>query len=348
MDKFFSRRMSRKNYLLATILRYFSIVIYVILVVNLPLLDENIAHVLFLDLVLLLIWLFGISVTIRRCLDLNWNKYLSYFLAVITTFPIQYPGLLFVLVLLWGKGKDAPNRYGNSDNMGFLGSVFGAREKSDLWVIAIKKKGLLFFKRFINWAHVKPFYSESSIVLMFLSTILLYGFSEEFRADFWLIVDYLPAVKILLTIFVGFVVTFFGVFRSPFRTKKEIDIMITAALFMSAFAALSSFAFSVKYSQTGLLNIFPIFNLLQFTLIPIALWLKIYSEQDLFTGKRMTIFEFLFSMVFIGPAIFVCINLFEMHWSIVFSMVVAYMSTFGASMVKIFPGLNRMFTDKNT
>jgi uncharacterized membrane protein YhaH (DUF805 family) len=118
-------RMNRKNFFLASILRLVLSLGLILILSGTPKLI-NITNYADLNLVitwtvLILLWYFGFSICIRRFHDINVNKAVGVIFSFI--FGNPYAVLAFVLILFL-KGSNGVNKYGEPDKKEFINSVF--------------------------------------------------------------------------------------------------------------------------------------------------------------------------------------------------------------------------------
>jgi uncharacterized membrane protein YhaH (DUF805 family) len=76
------------------------------------------------DLFILVLWVFGFSISVRRCYDLGWNKVGSILLSLLLGFPYIFGGI-FLIFLAFAKGTNGPNKYGNQNSGSFFKTIFG-------------------------------------------------------------------------------------------------------------------------------------------------------------------------------------------------------------------------------
>ena len=135
IQSLFKGRLNRKHFLLATLLKIILFILLMIitnkLATNFGWSDENIFQVIILDFFMFLIWVFGFSVSLRRCYDLDWNKPGSILLSIVLGCPLIIGGL-FLLLLGILKGLAGPNKYGNIDSGKFWDSIFGLDTNSSV------------------------------------------------------------------------------------------------------------------------------------------------------------------------------------------------------------------------
>jgi uncharacterized membrane protein YhaH (DUF805 family) len=124
----FKGRLNRKHFLLATLFKITLFILWIIvtneLAKNFGWSDENMSQVIILDLFMFLIWIFGFSISLRRCYDLGWNKLGSILLSIFLGCPLIIGGVL-LLFLGISKGSTGPNKYGNIDSGKLWVSIFG-------------------------------------------------------------------------------------------------------------------------------------------------------------------------------------------------------------------------------
>lgn len=128
IQSFFKGRLNRKHFLLATLFKIILFIVWIIvtneLAKNFGWSDDNISQVIILDLFLFLIWVFGFSISLRRCYDLDWNKSGSILLSLLLGCPLIIGGI-FLLFLGISKGSTGPNKYGGIDSGKFWESILG-------------------------------------------------------------------------------------------------------------------------------------------------------------------------------------------------------------------------------
>src|SRR5258708_11341609 len=124
LKKYFTGRMNRKNFFFAAVLRGISFYSCIVLIAQLPLSDAVWWNVVLLDTFFAIFWIWGVSITTRRCFDLNWGRTLTFLVAILINIPSAI-SILFLFILLFFKGKESVNKYGNPDNSDFFESVFG-------------------------------------------------------------------------------------------------------------------------------------------------------------------------------------------------------------------------------
>jgi len=127
MDKlkaYFTGRMNRKNFFFALLIRAILFYCFVFAIAQFPLSDSVLWEVILLDIFYLFFWITGISIVVRRGFDLNWSKALAYTMGILLSIPFTL-SILLILVLVFWKGKEEPNRYGNPDKSDFFESTFG-------------------------------------------------------------------------------------------------------------------------------------------------------------------------------------------------------------------------------
>jgi len=126
----FNGRMNRKNFLIGMLLKYSLTGLLVISAVKLNFKDEILWQFLLTEFFIFALWIFGVSVALRRMYDLNWNKIVAYSLAIICTMPVFFPGIILLLALLL-KGDQTTNKYGAPDNRKFFESLINSQSSEE-------------------------------------------------------------------------------------------------------------------------------------------------------------------------------------------------------------------------
>lgn len=122
-------RLGRKNFFLASILQITLFLLSAVTAANLSLSDDILWQKIIAWLVLAILWYFGYSISLRRLYDMNANKTLSIVLAAILGFfPAGY-GLLFIF-LVFKKGTQGPNKYGEINTSKFVDAIFKLKRTS--------------------------------------------------------------------------------------------------------------------------------------------------------------------------------------------------------------------------
>lgn len=119
--KYFSGRLNRKNFLFAFFIKTVLFFLFALATVALGLSDEILWQRLIGSGLIILVWLVGVSICLRRCFDMDWNKWISVILSLLLSSPIAFG--LGTLLLFFIRGSEGPNRYGEEDNGNFLQSV---------------------------------------------------------------------------------------------------------------------------------------------------------------------------------------------------------------------------------
>lgn len=192
-------------------------------------------------------------------------------------------------------------------------------------------------KSYIERFNLKPSFDQTSIALMFLSIVFLYLLNETLHRDLQLL--WKSSAPIIIAragffLFFGALFTFNGIFRNTRGSRSEHRTMVGSALAMNFFASLSVLIYVLKNTSEWYIAVFALFNLFVFVFTGLALMFHFYREDELFYYEKSKVSDILLGALFLGIFVSLCTYYFNMHWSGIFSMSVAYASAINRSVLK--------------
>lgn len=183
-----------------------------------------------------------------------------------------------------------------------------------------------------------PRYNELALFLMSISFILVFFAYDKLQITLEkFFVDHfdLRWCLLLVILALGILFSLYHVFTERRKEDFEKYIMLVFAVFVNAFSgiaagihiltrafdALQEDASVIQLAPAIILMLFPLWNITNGVWLLIMLRLHIIDEQNI-TDENATLFQVLFGSMILLLVFFFCHTIFELHWTLTFSICV--------------------------
>ena len=169
-----------------------------------------------------------------------------------------------------------------------------------------------------------PRYNELALFLMSITFILVFFSYDELQTILgkFFFEHFDPRLFLLLVIFVlGIVFSLYHVFTERRKTSFEKIVMLIFAVFVNAFSGIAA-GMHILTDAHGILMLFPMWNIVNGVWLLIMLRADIMDENNI-TDENATPLQVLLGSLILLLVFLVCHTVFELHWTITFSICVA-------------------------
>jgi DNA-directed RNA polymerase subunit RPC12/RpoP len=185
-----------------------------------------------------------------------------------------------------------------------------------------------------------PNYDELSLFLMAVVFIILYATNVKMQDDITQFLMRLGTWRRYLYIglfAIGLLLCLYHVFTRRKKSDIEKGIMLVFAITINAATGIIAGLYMLKESP-GWLFLFPVWNLLNSAVIVLMQYTNFFNEDQI-SDRNATITQVFIGLIAILIIFYVCSNIFDLHWSITYSICIIYTTSFDRGLQSVFPGL---------
>ncbi|MBN2271922.1 MAG: hypothetical protein JXN61_15005 [Sedimentisphaerales bacterium] len=183
-----------------------------------------------------------------------------------------------------------------------------------------------------------PSYSEVSLFLMSVTTFFVFSFNPVVRQRFVDLVFSAPGI-FLAGVYVimygcGLVLCVYHIFSSREKSSVEKYLMLFFAVLTNGISGICAGVYIFRHSILWL-AVLPIWNIISGVVLILMLWFEAIdrecvNDQDATAGQAMIGF------VMVLAVFLACSSLLRLHWSITFSICIAYSTSFERAIRRLF------------
>jgi DNA-directed RNA polymerase subunit RPC12/RpoP len=191
-----------------------------------------------------------------------------------------------------------------------------------------------------------PKYDKLSLFLMAITFVILAVINSTVQKDILQIIkiglggsETGALIIILVTMsFAGMGLSLYYMFSNKEAGDTEKKLMVTFAAVISAVTAgLASYHILKFGSISGILLIFPIWNLINAVLILMMLYLKIINRNCIIE-RKISFFRVVFSLTLSIIILLLCECIFKMYWAVTFSICMVYTTSIDSAIQNTISG----------
>jgi DNA-directed RNA polymerase subunit RPC12/RpoP len=188
-----------------------------------------------------------------------------------------------------------------------------------------------------------PAYDKLSLFLMAVTWIVLYLLNNPLRqkihtflyeANDWrisLLALTIPAVLILCI---------YQVFTKRKKSDAERTIMLWFAITTNILIGIIAGIYLLRTAELRNWQlVFPVWNIVNAGLLYLMLEFNMINEKCI-VDREATTFQIIFGILATSIIVLICNYIFNLHWSITFSICIAYTTSFDRALQSVFPGLS--------
>ena len=177
-----------------------------------------------------------------------------------------------------------------------------------------------------------PKYNELALFLMSVSILTLFILDAQLRYHFQEFISddrYDPRIYLAALFFtLGIVYSIYHIFTHRSKGEWEKTCMLFFAVFVNAISGISAGLHVLEQDGINPLAIFPLWNLANGLLLIFMYRFEFIREETSIIDDNANFIQAAIGLMIVGVVIVISRHFFELHWSLTFSMCVAYSSNF--------------------